>query len=483
MLPLSHNAQEYIRAELLRRAGIGTTDGGVRTDPVLNPRIQYADPDRVKEGEADVIVVPCSSDAVHRLLDLSPGSLDWMPASSVLPPECARQLIGPVPILLWGDRRDVRRTPVVERRRDGCLVFNADIFAGSLFMLSRWEESIGKVRDEHDRFPASASVAFQQGFLDRPVVDEYGQLLGEWLRTLFPRWQGLPNGFSVQLSHDIDAVRQASTPRAGIRKASDLLFKEGRPWGAARSLGRIVGLGKDPYTTGIFFLASLSREYRFSSVFNFMTAASSPWDDGYDIRDPFVRGIIQQLTDGGFEIGFHPSYFTVEDPILLAREKEEFDAVIGWSNYGGRQHYLRFNVPETWRSWEQWGLAYDSTLGYADHEGFRAGTCWRFRPFDVQLDRPLELWEIPLIVMDATLFRHRALTPEQGKERILELARRSMSVGGTFTLLWHNSSFINSWEPWGKMYREALSNLTGAALGKRGDLPDFGKLIQGGLKE
>ena len=40
-------------------------------------------------------------------------------------------------------------------------------------MLSRYEELITKDRDQHNRFPATASVAFKAGFLDRPIVSEY----------------------------------------------------------------------------------------------------------------------------------------------------------------------------------------------------------------------------------------------------------------------------------------------------------------------
>jgi hypothetical protein len=53
----------------------------------------------------------------------------------------------------------------------------------------------------------------------------------------------------------------------------------------------------------------------------------------------------------------------------------------------------------------------------------------------------------------------------QGKERILELAKRCMSVGGTLTLLWHNSSFNDSWKPWGQMYAEVLKDLSGMVSG------------------
>jgi hypothetical protein len=135
------------------------------------------------------------------------------------------------------------------------------------------------------------------------------------------------------------------------------------------------------------------------------------------------------------------------------------DTLLGKTNYGGRQHFLRFQVPDTWRHWEQVGLSYDATLGYADHEGFRCGTCHPFRPFDVEQNRELDLWEVPLIVMDGTLHNYRQLTPEQGEARILELAHRCQQVEGTFTLLWHNSSLSGDWLPWSKVYRRVIREL------------------------
>lgn len=48
-----------------------------------------------------------------------------------------------------------------------------DIFAASFFMLTRWEEYVNKARDSHNRFPATESLAYKQGFLDRPIVNEY----------------------------------------------------------------------------------------------------------------------------------------------------------------------------------------------------------------------------------------------------------------------------------------------------------------------
>ena len=52
-----------------------------------------------------------------------------------------------------------------------------------IILLSRWEETVLTGRDAHGRLPFSDSVAHRQGFLDRPLVDEYALILREWLKA------------------------------------------------------------------------------------------------------------------------------------------------------------------------------------------------------------------------------------------------------------------------------------------------------------
>ena len=125
---------------------------------------------------------------------------------------------------------------------------------------------------------------------------------------------------------------------------------------------------------------------------------------------------------------------------------------------GGRQHYLRW-CPETWLHWERCGLAYDSTVGYADAIGFRAGTCIPYRPWLPALNREANLLEIPLLVMDRTLLGYMGLTEQQSLAAVLELLSRCRVVGGVFTLLWHNGSLT---EPrYCRLYQKLLDALGG----------------------
>jgi len=331
-------------------------------------------------------------------------------------------------------------------------------------MLTRWEETVTPDRDEYGRFPAMASVAYKQGFLDHPIVDEYALILRAWLKVIYPNWQPRSRQFEVKLSHDVDHVQHFPNWRRGARvvmgdvlKRHDLeLAKEN----AINTLARMANPRWDYYYRGIYKLAELSKAYGFSNdAFHFMAAEPGPFDQGYDIQAPFVRECIETLLQEGFEIGLHPSYNTYGKPAQLLEEKARLDAVLGYSEYGGRQHYLRFKVPDTWRHWEQVGLTYDSTMTYAEYEGFRCGTCHPFRPFDIEQNRELDLWELPLIVMEGTLRHYRNLTPEQGERRVMELARRCRQVEGTFTLLWHNVSLNQNWTLWRTIYERILGKL------------------------
>ena len=66
------------------------------------------------------------------------------------------------------------------------IIVYADIVASAFFLLSRYEEWIRKnekqAHDEHGRFRGKESLPFRAGFIFRPIVEEYGNLLRKWCR-------------------------------------------------------------------------------------------------------------------------------------------------------------------------------------------------------------------------------------------------------------------------------------------------------------
>jgi hypothetical protein len=452
---LTETAVEYTRRQLLTRAG---------ADPDTLPlSVHYGEFSTPSDGPR-VTVQPCAPAAWGALLERTPNTLHWIPASEVVPSGANLPFDAPVPVLFWGAEFEDGNKPFAELHPDGTVVFYADIIATTFFMLSRWEETVIPARDEHERFPATASVACKQGFLDRPVVDEYALILREWLKALLPGWQPRQRPFSVKLSHDIDNIRRfQSVYRFLLVFGADLLKRRSLrcAWETGiEPIVQIVSPSRAAYLQGIQALAELSLDCGLGNdAFYFMATGPGPQESDHDLASPLVKQCIDDLRKQGFEIGLHPGYYTFNDPERLAAEKARLDAVLGQGQYGGRQHALRFQVPNTWRHWEQVGLTYDSTMGYADQEGFRCGTCHPFRPFDVEQNRELDLWEWPLVVMDCTLYKYRKLAPEQGEARMLELAQRCRQVEGTFTLLWHNSVLAGGFQHWAAAYRRVVRTL------------------------
>src|SRR5208282_674445 len=104
--------------------------------------------------------------------------------------------------------------------------------------------------------------------------------------------------------------------------------------------------------------------------------------------------------------------------------------------------FLRWE-PQTWIEWEILGLAYDSSVGFADRIGFRAGTCYPFRPWILSEHRESKLLEIPLLAMDEIFYSHQKLEPAETLVKLRELVARCRAVGGVFTLLWHNTRIVH----------------------------------------
>ena len=82
-----------------------------------------------------------------------------------------------------------------------------DVFASIYFMLSRWEEYVVKERDQHNRFSAYSSVAYKNNFLDRPIVNEYLEML--WNMMVFLGYSGTrkKHTFKWVVTHDVDYLK------------------------------------------------------------------------------------------------------------------------------------------------------------------------------------------------------------------------------------------------------------------------------------
>lgn len=344
--------------------------------------------------------------------------------------------------------------------QDDNLYLGLDVFGSSLFMLTRYEEVVQGERkfDRHGRFPARNSLAWRESFLHLPVVNAYVECLWELLTRLGPGLVRKKREPTVRLSHDVDFpfyVYGRSRISMFREVAMDLVRRKDTE--AARHKGAMLlhpeRLDQDPYNT-FGWLMDLSEQAGLRSAFYFIAKdrySPSGIDGNYTVNDPAVGQLLRDIHARGHEIGLHPSYRTFLNPALIRKQFERLQEVaaahgVYSTSFGGRQHYLRWRAPETWQFWEDAGLNYDSTVGYAEHTGFRAGVCYEYPVFNLKTRRELALRERPLIAMDQTLLHpeYMGLTPDQAYEALYRLYRQCRKYNGEFTLLWHNSQLLKS---------------------------------------
>ncbi|MEM9261361.1 MAG: polysaccharide deacetylase family protein, partial [Bacteroidota bacterium] len=324
-----------------------------------------------------------------------------------------------------------------------------DYLARIFYALSRYEEYEAFTPDAHGRFPASQSKAFLHGYLHQPVVREWTLKIAESLRQDFPE---LPppqqRDFLFQPSYDIDLLWawQHRGLRGIAAGGKDLLTGQLR-----RAWQRFTTRAEqDPYATlpdllALHPLGELRKHPRARPYFFWLLA------DNSDARDPnpypipeTQKQIITALSDT-FIHGIHPSYRSSEEPQLIREEKERLQHLLGRAPLHSRQHFLRFRLPDTYRQLQLSGITNDHSMGYAAAIGWRAGTNLPFNWYDLEKEKTTGLRIHPFAAMDVSLKNYLKLGPKEAKNAILELAAGVRSYGGTFCLLWHNSSFAEAY--------------------------------------
>lgn len=448
-VPIPRAAISYAVRELARRACI-------TADVFKTWRLEFDEPDFV-----DVYVLPGTNRRIRfprtssqRWKELEAGKFRTSTATWFRAPEAWSALVPDFKIpFSSADRENVG--PLFSPSGADCIECPVDLPLSTLLTLSRFEETLPGPRDGHGRFSAFSSIAWREGFLHRPVVDEYGLAFAQCLFFLLPGWQRPERQLRVKLGHDVDEIGLPFSLRGTFGHA----LRRNRPDAMIRDLVSLLTGADTSYQMFLRKIVQLSRERGLDSAVYWKSHHKGPYDSGYDPNHRRITSLIRSFQAQGVEMGVHPSYESFDSPVRLRSEVVALRTLLGEHQLGGRQDYLRWS-PQSWIHWDSLGLAYDASVGFADHIGFRAGTSYPYRPWLLSQSRKAQLLEIPLLAMDSTLQGYMNLKPEQAMAKLQECVARCRSVGGVFTLVWHNTRLMEA--QFAGMYRRLLDDLAGS---------------------
>lgn len=216
------------------------------------------------------------------------------------------------------------------------------------------------------------------------------------------------------------------------------------------------GLQKDPYDQ-FNYLMTLAENAENRFEFNMIGGGRTRYEGYYDIDDEHIKSLMQEMSNRIHRIGAHPSYASFKDASMMKDEIKAISKSSGLVISSSRQHYLRFEVPDTWRCLSEAGIKTDSTLGYAAEPGFRCGTSKPFPVFDIHERKELPLIERPLLIMDVSFKMYKNI---QSKKvwHFLKNNRTGQKHNGELVILWHNSSLseIDGWKGWNRVLENLL---------------------------
>jgi hypothetical protein len=314
-----------------------------------------------------------------------------------------------------------------------------------------------------------------------PSLDIHIDLLRRWILEA-----GLPlveippvpagNNFAVCLTHDIDfiGIRQHRFDhtmwgflfRATVG-ASQRFFRGRiglgdlvRSWSAAASLPLVqLGLLKDYWLPFPWYLdveKGLGATYY---LIPFKRRAGDKVSakhaerraSAYDVSD--VSDWVCRLQRAGCEVGVHgiDAWHSVEKG---TEERQRVDSVSGNSAAGIRMHWLLSDA-DTIRVLEEAGYDYDSTVGYNETPGYRAGTSQVYQPIGAK-----RLLELPMHIQDGALFfpQRLDLPDTSAWDLCARFIHHARTHGGVLTTIWHDRSHGPE-RFWGDFYKRLVGEL------------------------
>ena len=336
-----------------------------------------------------------------------------------------------------------------------------DVFGASFYLVTRYEEYLPYKKDEYGRFSAQESLAFQKGFLHKPMVNIWARKIGGLLAAKYQGFSCPGRKYAFTPTIDIDAA-WAYKQKGLFRTAGGFLNALLRLDLAeiAERTRVLTGMQPDPFDT-YGFQHKIHRKYKVSPVYFILFGEYGLNDKNIPVKNRQFHTLIKSLADYN-KVGIHPSFNSNFYPRKLKTEVERLSKVLNREITCSRQHFLILQFPTTYRNLINLDIKDEFSMGFASQPGFRASICSAYRFFDLELDIETKLNIHPFAFMEGTLRDYMKLPANEALVEIKTLIDEVKSVNGHFISIWHNESIggLKRWQGWQEVYEEMIRYAT-----------------------
>lgn len=341
--------------------------------------------------------------------------------------------------------------------------FNFDLIRIFVAILNRFEEYNAQV-DSYGRFSAYNSHAFKNDYLHRPVIDEWILFIENYLNLHKIKNKKI----KVKISHDVDHISNyfyEDKINVIIRRILKDIFNFSFA-SAFTGINKLFtgnsNIQKDSANSFDWMISidnSLKNKRNVEFTY-FLIISNKPckFDGHFFKNDICYSSILSKIKATDSQIGLHSSYNSFNNELLFSDNLKTFKKLFpNITNICNRQHYLRFTIPTTWNIFDSAEINNDSSLGYPEVPGFRAGTSHSYSPFNLLEDKRYSFDVHPLIVMDWSLLSssYTNCGYNESLKYIKKLFTECKKNGGEFSILWHNHLLQSSSQK--KLYTSVIN--------------------------
>jgi len=341
-----------------------------------------------------------------------------------------------------------------------------DLLWASFLFLSRFEEfkseKEGKfINSNFFNHPRQDKKSFQF-----PIVNIYFNQFEEIIQSKYPNLIFSKGDKPIlEFSHDLDYITK--TIQLRLKQTAFNTFNSIRLLGQNGFFNQITNTLKfffsNPNYWTFDYWKSIEERFEKKSTFYIYSKVKKSsiklWllDPSYDVSNNLqLQTKLKELLKDGFKIGLHGSFNSANDFNLLKKEKEKLENALNVLVNSTRQHWLRYREEETPYIHSRL-FDFDSTHGFNDIFGFRAGCASVYKPFNHLQQNAFNHFEIPQFLMDSNFYDYGKLEMKLSYESIFSILDNLSNYKSVYiSISWHPHTNTSDYN-WHKLYEEILA--------------------------
>ena len=331
-----------------------------------------------------------------------------------------------------------------------------DIFAASFYLLSRYEEylPIGANFDKNGNFLSEKSLAYKEGFLEKPLIDIWALKLEEKLKTLFDEYTPSED----KKFRFLPVIGVNSPYRYRTFSIIGNLLRLGKKvlqtdWSDLKKQLRVLlRIDQDPYCN-VEKILEIHNRNSLRPLFA-IRVSNKKW---YKQPLYFAYSTYKKVLCRNYQVALCASSRAVTSASQLKLEQKLLSRVFKTRVVVSMSSKSEINVSKFYKNITKSKIKEDFSMSYPDRVGFRASTSTAFRYYDLDSEEyhKLDIHSVPLADWSA---KKMGLSKDEFVAAMINIAHNVKKVKGELVIAYHNDSFVASsqWKGWASAYEYAI---------------------------